>query len=253
MAEVVPIKEASTSKVWVLQHIHCETLGIIADALESIDISPHYVRPFEGQPVPKGMGDAVGLIVMGGPLGVYDHPQYPFLMDERRLIEKALHKEKPVLGVCLGSQLLAATLGAPVTKGKGKEIGWYPVTLLESAKTDRLWAGVEPSFIAYHWHGDIFDLPRGAVLLASSESTKCQAFRYGHNAYGLLFHMEVTGKIIQDMVETFMDELQEVGIDGSDILRKVKGCLPQLQNTGGLVFRRWANLVEKEEALENLG
>lgn len=238
--------------VWVLQHIHCETLGIIADVLESTGISPHYVRPFEGQPVPKEMGNAVGLIVMGGPMGVYDHPQYPFLMDERRLIEKALHKEKPVMGVCLGSQLLAATLGAPVTKGKRKEIGWYPVTLLESAKTDRLWAGVVPSFIAYHWHGDIFDLPRGAVLLASSESTECQAFRYGHNAYGLLFHMEVTGKIIQNMVETFMGELQAPGIDGSEIIRKVKNYLPRLQSVGGLVFRRWANLVQKEETSGNL-
>jgi len=99
------------SKVWVLQHIECENLGTIAHSLQSAGISAQYVCTFEGQPVPKEMGDAAGLIVMGGPMGVYDQPRYPFLMDEMRLIAQALQEEKPVLGVCLGSQLLAATLG----------------------------------------------------------------------------------------------------------------------------------------------
>lgn len=239
--------------VWVLQHIYCETLGTIADALESTGISPQYIRPYEGQPVPKGMGDAAGLIVMGGPMGVYDKRQYPFLIDERRLIEDALQEGKPMLGVCLGSQLLADTLGSPVTKGKRAEIGWYPVTLLESAKTDPLWADVEPSFMAFHWHGDVFDLPRGALSLVSSQLTECQAYRYGENAYGFLFHMEVTENIIQDMVETFMDELQKARVDSSEIVGKIRDYLPRLNSIGGVVFRRWASLVESVEASEKLG
>lgn len=230
------------SKVWVLQHIHCETPGTIANALESTATTAHYVRTFEGQPVPKTIGDVAGLIVMGGPMGVYDHPRYPFLRDEMRLIDQALQQEKPVLGVCLGSQLLAATLGAAVTKGERKEIGWHPVTLTESAVTDRLWAGVEPSFMAYHWHGDVFELPQGAVSLASSGLTECQAFRYGRSAYGFLFHMEMTERIIEDMVKTFTDELQEAGVDGREIVGRVGDYLPDLQKIGETVFQRWASL-----------
>ena len=232
------------SKVLVLQHIECETLGTIAHSLQSADISAQYIRTFEGQPVPKEMCDAAGLIVMGGPMGVYDQPRYPVLRDEMRLISQALQEEKPVLGVCLGSQLLAATLGAKVTKGKKKEIGWHPVTLTEAAKSDPLWIEVEPSFTAYHWHGDIFEVPPGAVSLASSELTKCHAFRYGHQAYGFLFHMEITERMIKDMVKTFRDELQEIGTVGREIVEKAKDHLPQLQRIGGLVFQRWAGLVE---------
>jgi len=232
------------SKVWVLQHIECENLGTIAHSLQSAGISAQYVCTFEGQPVPKEMGDAAGLIVMGGPMGVYDQPRYPFLMDEMRLIPQALREEKPILGVCLGSQLLAATLGARVTKGKKKEIGWHGVTLTEAARSDPLWMEVEPSFMAYHWHGDSFEVPSGAVSLASSDLTHCQAFRFGHHAYGFLFHMEITERMIKDMVKTFRDELQEAGIDGREIIEKAEDHLPQLQNIGGLVFLRWAGLVE---------
>lgn len=234
------------AKVWVLQHIHCETLGAIANILESAGLSAQYVRTFEGQSVPEGMGDAVGLIVMGGPMGVYEHNRYPFLLDEMQLIGHALEEDKPVLGVCLGSQLLAAALGAAVTKGKKREIGWYPVTLADAARTDPLWTGVEPSFVAYHWHGDIFELPQGAVSLASSGLTQHQAFRYGRNAYGFLFHMEVTERIIGDMVKTFADELQAAGVDGHAIVTKAQDYLPHLQGIGRLVFQRWTSLINKD-------
>jgi GMP synthase (glutamine-hydrolysing) len=230
-------------KVWVLQHAHCETLGRIENALELAGIAADYIRPFEGQAVPQGMREAAGLIVMGGPMGVYEHSRFPFLLDEMRLIEDALRHEKPVLGVCLGSQLLASTLGATVTKGQQREIGWFPVRLLESARVDTLWAEVDNSFIAYHWHGDIFDLPRGATLLASSDQTECQAFCYGRNAYGFLFHLEVTERIIRAMVEAFGDELTEARIDSREVVRKATEHLPKLHRIGDVVFRRWANLV----------
>lgn len=232
------------ANVWVIQHIQCETLGTIADALRAGGISAECIRTFAGQPVPKEMREAAGLIIMGGPVGVYEQGRYPFLRQEIRLIEQALQEEKPILGVCLGSQLLATALGAAVTRGEKKEIGWHPVTLTKSAMTDPLWAGVEPSFIAYHWHGDVFEPPRGTVPLASSGLTACQAFRYGHNAYGFLFHMEVTEGIIKEMVKTFADELQKAGIDGREIVEKERDYLPRLQKIGGLVFQRWASLLK---------
>ncbi len=230
-------------EVLVLQHVRCETLGTIADALDAVGISARYVRAFEGEPVPNGMGDAAGLVVMGGPMGVYDHPRYPFLLDEMRLVERALRDEKPVLGVCLGSQLLAAVLGAEVKKGNQKEIGWYPVRLTGEAASDPLWAGVASPFVAFHWHGDVFELPHGAVALACSELTQYQAFRYGRNAYAFLFHMEVTKEGVAGMVGAFPDELGETGVDGGDIMRAAEDHLPRLEVIGGLVFRRWAGHV----------
>lgn len=233
------------TKVWVLQHVNCETLGNITDALQALGIRHEYVRTSKGEPVPKEMGDGAGLIVMGGPMGVYEQNACPFLADEIRLIEKALSAQKPILGVCLGSQLLAATLGAAVTKGEKKEIGWYQVSLEDSCKTDRLWSGIESPFTAYHWHGDIFDLPQGAVSLASSALTRHQAFRYSRNAYGFLFHMEVTPAMIRDMVENFTDELREGKVDGTEILDRTADYLPRLHTIGRLVFQRWTSLVEK--------
>jgi GMP synthase (glutamine-hydrolysing) len=229
--------------VLVLQHARCETLGTIADALEPTGISPQFVRTFEGQPVPLEMGEAAGLIVMGGPMGVYEQARYPFLQDELRLIERALRAQKPVLGVCLGSQLLAAALGSAVTKGKQKEIGWYPVRLADAARTDHLWNGVGDSFVAYHWHGDVFDLPAGGVSLASSSLTPCQAFRYANNAYGFLFHAEVTQKMIEDMVATFSEELREAGGSSEEIARGATAYLPGLRKISQVVFGRWASLL----------
>ncbi|MDA8189484.1 MAG: gamma-glutamyl-gamma-aminobutyrate hydrolase family protein [Dehalococcoidales bacterium] len=232
------------STVWVLQHVQYETLGSIAGALETCNASAQTVRIFEGEPAPREMGNAAGLVVMGGPMGVYEQPIYPFLREEMHLIEQALNQGKPVLGVCLGSQLLAATLGAEVTKGKEKEIGWHQVTLTDEALTDRLLVGVEPSFTAFHWHGDIFKLPRNAVSLASSQLTEYQAFRCGQNAYGVLFHMEVTESIIRDMVAASTDYLAEAHVDGREIIDRSMDFLPRLQEIAESVFGRWASLVQ---------
>ena len=231
------------STVLVLQHVGCETLGTIADALAAAGATPQYIRTFSGQPVPKEIGAAAGLIVMGGPQSVYEQDRYPFLRDEQRLIADALQREIPVLGVCLGSQLLAATLGAPVTKGRQKEIGWYPVTLSDDAKNDALFAGIKREFTGFHWHGDIFDLPHGAVSLASTALTPHQAFRYSRHAYGFLFHLEVTSPQIAEMVTLFADELHAAGADAHAILSETKKHLPQLHKLGTGVFRAWTSLL----------
>ena len=193
----------------VLQHVACETPGLIGVELERGGVSLDFVRTFAGDPVPRDLGDAAGLLVMGGPMGVYETDRHPHLRDEIGLIERALAARIPVLGVCLGSQLLAAALGARVAPGPRKEIGWFPVTLTDEAADDPLWRGVAREFVGYHWHGDRFDLPDGAVPLASSALTPLQAYRHGPNAYGILFHMEVTVEIVAAMVETFAAEVAE--------------------------------------------
>ena len=230
-------------KVLVLQHTPPENLGTIADALERGKVSPRYVHAFLNEPVPKSLEEFGGLVVMGGPLGVQDRDRYPFLKEELKLIERALKEKKPVLGVCLGSQLLAHALGAPIRRAERKEIGWHLVHLKEEGQADPLFAGVESSFFAYHWHGDIFDLPKGAIPLASSELTAHQAFRYGPSAYGFLFHLEITENIIREMIRTFSDELQEENIDGGWLLEKGEEHLAPLERISGTVFGRWAALV----------
>jgi GMP synthase (glutamine-hydrolysing) len=237
-------KRKAAASVTILQHIQCETPGIISDCLQAADIDMRFVRTFEENPIPSNLDTQAGLIVMGGPMSVYDHERFPSLLEEQRLIEKALKDDKPVLGVCLGSQLLAATLGAEVKSGAQKEIGWHPVTLMESAATDSLWKELPERFTAYHWHGDVFDLPQGAVSLASSEMTPWQGFRYGVHAYGFLFHMEVTEKIIKNMVAEFQDELKEQRITTGSIIQKTGDYLTELQTIGGKVFRRWVKSLK---------
>ncbi|MGB2957464.1 MAG: gamma-glutamyl-gamma-aminobutyrate hydrolase family protein [Bacteroidota bacterium] len=229
--------------VVAVQHIGCETPGKFEDALQATGIGIRHVRVFDNDAVPAEMGDAAGLLVMGGPMSVYQKDRYPFLAEEIRLIQDAIRQEKPLLGVCLGSQLLAAALGARVMKGKQKEIGWHTVNLTDEATGDPLWEGVQNSFTAFHWHGDIFDLPEGAVPLAASALTECQAFRYGQNAYGILCHMEVTREIISCMIDAFGEELREENIKGEALLRQAETHLPPLHRVGGTLFRHWVELI----------
>ena len=216
-------------------------------ALRAARLTLEMVRTFEGEEVPVDPGGAAGLIVMGGPMAVYEEARYPFLRDEMRLIEKTLGAGKPVLGVCLGSQLLATVLGATVRRGKSKEIGWHPIRLSEAGSRDMLFSGVDSSFTAFHWHGDIFDLPPGSTGLASSETTACQAFRHGTLAYGLLFHAEVTRPMVAAMIHGFAEELAESGVHATEVLRDAEKYLPPLGRVASAIFRQWAMLVAESE------
>jgi GMP synthase (glutamine-hydrolysing) len=228
--------------VIVLQHAASENLGTIEDALTACGVAFEYVRSFEGQPVPSGVDGASGLIVMGGPMGVYETDKFPFLRQEMNLMEAFLKAERPILGVCLGSQLLAAVLGAPVKKGRAKEIGWFPVRLAPASAADALWKDQPSPIVAYHWHGDIFDLPKGAVALASSDITPLQSYRFGDRAYGILFHLEVTETHIRKMLDEFAGEIRQEKLSASEILKKSEAFLPPLQKVGASVFGRWIDL-----------
>jgi GMP synthase (glutamine-hydrolysing) len=232
------------AKVWVLQHHPAENLGAIAEALESAALAWQYVRVFDGHPIPTDMKGAGGLIMMGGPEAVYQLDRYPYLRAEMALIENALKAGRPVLGVCLGSQSLAAALGANVRRAPHKEIGWYPVRLRPEAKDDRLLRGLPEEFVAFHWHSDILDLPAGAVPLASSELTELQGFRYGDNAWGLLFHAEMTQAIVSALVKEFGEGLERVGIDGEEILASAPRHLAGLSKVAETIFGRWAAPIQ---------
>lgn len=232
-------------EVTVLQHVECETIGSIAELLHAKDLSVRIIRLFDDQPAPSTLDSSSGLIVMGGPMGVYDQERFPYLTDERRLIEATVRANKPVLGICLGSQLLAAALGAAVKPSGTQEIGWHAVTLASAAKNDPLWSEIPTTFMALHWHGDVFELPAGAELLASSAMTPHQAFRYGKNAYGLLFHLEVTADSIERMADSFPDDLKKVGLTRTSLIEQSQRHLPGLRSIGEKVFGRWVAEVAR--------
>jgi GMP synthase (glutamine-hydrolysing) len=229
--------------VLVFQHHPNETIGIIAESLAKRNLSPKVICPFKNDKVPSDLGSAAALIVMGGPMGVYEAEKYPYLLQEMQLIKQAIQKEKPVLGICLGSQLLASALGAEIKPGPRKEIGWQPVYLKGLAEDDAVFRGVPDSFIGFHWHGDIFDLPKGALPLAASGTTDIQAFRYGRNAYGVLFHLEVTETILEGMTKSFTEELREENISAVEMRLNSREFLPDLQRIGRPFFDRWVGLI----------
>lgn len=227
--------------VLILQHVRPEPPGTLAAALETAGLTVRTVEIFRGNPVPDTL-QASRLVVMGGPMGVADLDERPHLARECALIEQALRDERPVLGVCLGSQLLAHVLGADVRPGPTKEIGWGLVHRTTAAADDPLFVRVDDPFWAFHWHGDVFTMPTGAVRLARTPQTEHQAFRYGPSAYGLLCHLEVTPKIVAWMTAAFQDELKAEGIDGAGLRRAAMTHEPALRSTAQSVFGAWAEL-----------
>ena len=154
--------------IYAFRHVAFEHLGLIAPALESRGLSVQYVDLFEGAPVPERIAEAAGLIFMGGPMSAND--DLPYLRAELALIEQAAKAGTPVLGVCLGAQLIAKALGARVYRNRVKEIGWFPVSWTPAAARDPLFAGLSAPETVFHWHGETFDLPAGAEWLARSEA-----------------------------------------------------------------------------------
>lgn len=144
------------------------------------------------------------LIIMGGPMGVYDAAQYPWLETEKAYIREAIQQGKRVLGICLGAQLIAAALGAKVYPNREKEIGWFPVHF---EKTTALVDFLPVTETVFHWHGDTFDLPENAVRFASTPACRNQAYVYGERTVGLQFHFEATAASVAGMIEHGRNEL----------------------------------------------
>ncbi len=178
--------------VLVLRHEPFEHLGHFAAVLEKNHVEYRYHEL--GDPIPEERHS--GLIIMGGPMSAND--DLPGLKDELELIEKALRDDLPMLGICLGSQLIARALGARVYRNAELEIGWERVWLTDAGREDALFEGMASPEMFFHWHGETFDLPGGAEWLAYSEKCRHQAYRYGRRVYGIQFHPEITAEMIAD-------------------------------------------------------
>jgi GMP synthase-like glutamine amidotransferase len=178
----------------VVQHTATEGPGLLAGVLDRAGVDVTVVRLDLGHRLPEPTA-AAGVVVMGGPMGVHDTADFPWLDPEQRWLAQAVDAGLPVLGVCLGSQLLAAALGAEVTTGDAPEIGIGHVALDPEGRLDPVLGPEGDSLPVVHWHGDTFALPAGAVRLASSDRYENQAFRYGDRVYGLQFHLEVDDEV----------------------------------------------------------
>jgi GMP synthase (glutamine-hydrolysing) len=223
----------------VIRHVAFEDLGNFREPLEGRGSDVRYVE--------AGVDDLTGLdaiapdllVVLGAPIGVYEDAAYPFLKDEIRLIERRLAAGRPLLGVCLGAQLIARAAGSRVYPGKAKEIGFAPLTLTAEGRASCLGVLDEAHGMVLHWHGDTFDLPAGAQRLASTPLTENQAFNMGANVLALQFHMEVDPRHLERWLIGHACELGHAGID-IKALRADAGRLgPAVAAAGLRAFSRW--------------
>jgi GMP synthase (glutamine-hydrolysing) len=189
-------------EVLVFQHDPFEDLGSFAEVLAKQDTAYRVIRLFHGEMPAENWDEIRALIVLGGPLGVDEEDKFPFLRWEKRIIRAAIDEAVPMVGVCLGAQLIAAALGAKIFHGAVKEIGWSPVAITPYGQVDSLLGYLPESATVFQWHSDGFELPNGATHLASSIHYPTQAFRFGKFIYGLQFHLEVTPR----MIERWIDE-----------------------------------------------
>lgn len=193
----------------VIKHVDIEGPGLIEVVLKERHI-PYQILSLEKYPhLPKPEG-FTHIVLLGGPMNVYEEDRYPFLMDEDLFIKEAIQRGKRILGICLGAQLIAKALGATVFRAPRKEIGWYDVSLTATGSRASLFTGMPDIFPVFQWHEDTFELPRGGKLLATSEYVPNQAFQYAENAYGLQFHLEVTKEMILEWMKDYGKEFQQV-------------------------------------------
>ncbi|GMR05195.1 MAG: GMP synthase [Thermodesulfobacteriota bacterium] len=228
-------------KILIIQHVESEGPGIIGTAIAAAGFDMEYVRLYLGERVPQRADGFSAVIAMGGPMGVYEEKKHPFIKYELRLMEDAFKADLPVMGICLGAQMLARAAGAPVYKGRIKEIGFYKVRLTGHGVSDPLLTGLPPEFTVFQWHGDTFDIPPNSVNLASSDAFPHQLIRVGRRSYGFQFHFEVTLDMVKEFLQVNSEELAGVRDAASPemILRDAEVHLATIQGYGSTIVKRF--------------
>lgn len=235
------------SRILVFQHVAAEPLGTLDPLIRRRGHRIRFVN-FQREPEAQPCLDRYrGLIVLGGPMNVEDQHQRPHLRTELRLIEQALREDKPVLGICLGAQLLAHVLGAPVRRHRCPEIGWYDLQLTAAGHHDPVLGSLGAAHPVFQWHGCSFDIPASAVHLAHTSTCENQAFRYGQLAYGLQFHLEMDLPLIERWLAhpQYREELQRSGLshDASAIRALSSQHIGAMQQQADTVFNRFLDLI----------
>jgi GMP synthase (glutamine-hydrolysing) len=233
------------SRLMVFQHVAAEPLGTLHARIRA---RGHRVRFHNFQRDPHAQPNVdryQGLIVLGGPMNIED--RHPHLRIEMQVIEAALRQGKPVLGICLGAQLLAHVLGAPVSRHSRKEIGWYDLHVTAAGRKDAVLGHLGERAPVFQWHGCTFGLPSGSEQLARTQTCEQQAFRYGTNAYGFQFHLEATAAMIERWLRLplYRDELAAAGIgqDEHSIREATTSLIEHNEAQAAATFDRFLDLV----------
>ena len=225
-------------------------MGSLAGYLAAAGVPFRCLDLFQAVPAAIAWDEAAGLVVLGGPMSAGDIQEFPFLAIEQEWIREAVGRELPVLGICLGAQLLAKSLGARVYRNPRREIGWYEIELLPAAADDRLFRDGVPRETVFQWHADTFDLPAGAIHLARSPLCGNQAFRYGPRAYGVQFHVEMMPHLMEEWLseEGFQVELAESQeFDPEQIRHEGPGRFPRMGALSQRLLGRFAAMCRADE------
>lgn len=237
MTRRVATAKQNAMQCLVIRHLAFEDLGIFAPVLQEAGYALRYVQAGVDTLDREEWLKADLAIILGGPIGVGQEDVYPFLREERALTQARMACGRPLLGICLGAQLMAAALGARVYAGRRKEIGWGSVTLTADGRRGAL-AELDNAPVL-HWHGDTFDLPRGAELLASSEITPHQAFSAGKGCLALQFHPEVDAQRMETWLIGHCCELDFAGVSPVGIREDAGRLGNAARNAGQAFLRRW--------------
>jgi GMP synthase (glutamine-hydrolysing) len=232
-------------KVLVFQHVAHKILGTLNPTLKEHGLRMRYVN-FERTPdVHPSLEKYDGLIILGGHMGVYEADKYTHIKVEMKLIEEALKKNIPILGICLGSQLLAHVLGASVRKHAEKEIGWHNIHLTDAGVSDPLFSHFNKTEKIFQLHGDTFDVPESAIHLARSEQCPSQAFRYGDKVYGLQFHLEVDGPMIHRWLDNPMNLKDIEDSNGKFSVDEIRAeTLARIEHSKNLSYQTFSQFIE---------
>jgi GMP synthase (glutamine-hydrolysing) len=237
------------ARIAVIQHVAHEILGTLHPLLKDADFRIRYLNYARVERAAIDIARYDALVILGGPMGAYQTDEHPHLAEEIEVIRRAIELERPVLGICLGAQLIAAALGARVYPAGLREIGWHEVRLTTEGKVDPILGRFQASEQIFQWHGDTFDLPAGAVHLATSDLCPHQAFRYGDSVYGLQFHLEVDGPQIERWLRLPANDADIAAMGGPSWAERIRQenpqHLPRLERATRGVFAGFIDLFAR--------
>jgi len=231
--------------ILVIRNDAKEGAGQLGSLLDARGFDQKVLFAWEADYASLSPTDFSGLVVLGGAQGAYETDTYPYLIDEIQLILSFIQEGLPVIGLCLGAQLIATALGGEVQQNETKELGWHDLHINREGLLDALMSAHPETASAFHFHGDFFDPPPGCVCLASSDITHCQLFRYKENVYGFQYHVEVDQPLIEVMCLNNVEYMAANGADAYSVVDQSKAFITEYMRRSAAVLNSWIDKLEE--------